>query len=114
MLASRFVVASTAALFLGATISAAIAGDRHRHHHRGDIVGGNGLPSVVHGLGTFSGAISAARVRGNGIYFAIEASRSTTITTYRAPKATIIEVSLEAPDNACSFEAGVCVIRPRN
>lgn len=82
------------------------------HDHRQDIVGGAGLPSVVPGIGTFAGSISAARVRGNGIYFAVEGSRSD-VVSYRPPVAKIIEVEAEMEDSACSYEAGVCVIRLR-
>ena len=73
---------------------------------------GAGLPSVVPGIGTFAGSVSAARVRGNGIYFAVEGSRSD-VVSYRPPVAKIIEVEAEMEDSACSYEAGVCVIRLR-
>ena len=85
---------------------------RHGHPHRDAVDGGAGLPSVVPGIGTFAGSISAVRVRGSGIYFAVEGSRSD-VVTYRPPVARIIEVDAEMDDSACSYEAGVCVIRPR-
>lgn len=104
-----------------ALASSSLAGEHirrhHAHHHGGfghhdrTIVGGDGLPSVVPGLGTFAGSIAAVRAKGNGIYFASDISVRKT-APYQAPKARIIEVSLENPEGACSFEAGVCVIRP--
>lgn len=82
------------------------------HPHLQAVVGGAGLPSVVPGIGTFAGSISAVRVRGSGMYFAIEGSRSGVIP-YRPPVARIIGIDAEMDDSACSYEAGVCVIRPR-
>ncbi|MCL6707378.1 hypothetical protein M8R20_10235 [Pseudomonas sp. R2.Fl] len=105
---------------LAALASSSFAGEhsrRHHHHHGGfahhgrAVVGGDGLPSVVPGLGTFAGSIAAVRVKGNGIYFASDIS-ARKAAPYQAPKARIIEVSQENPQSACSFEAGVCVIRP--
>lgn len=87
-------------------------GHGHGHPHSDTVVGGAGLPSVVPGIGTFAGSISAVRVRGSGVYFAIEGSRGD-IITYRPPAAKIIEIDAEMDDSACSYEAGVCVIRPR-
>lgn len=112
------VIAGTLSLVLNATwLNAGEYG--HSPHspdlgrpHQDTVVGGAGLPSVVPGIGTFAGSISAVRVRGSGIYFAIEGSRSDVIT-YRPPAAKIIEVDTEMDDSACSYEAGVCVIRPQ-
>ncbi|WP_454289162.1 hypothetical protein [Rhizobium arsenicireducens] len=84
----------------------------HDRPYQQSIVGGAGLPSVVPGIGTFAGSISAVRVRGAGIYFAIEGSRGDVIS-YRPPTAKIIEINAETDDSACSYEAGVCVIRPK-
>ena len=114
------VIAGALSLLLNATwLSAGEYGhgfhphrDGHGHPHRRAVVGGAGLPSVVPGIGTFAGSISAVRVRGSGIYFAIEGSRSDVIP-YRPPVARIIEVDAQMDDSACSYEAGVCVIRPR-
>ena len=113
-------IAGTLSLLLSATwLNAGEYGhgfDPHRHGHghphRDAVVGGAGLPSVVPGIGTFAGSISAVRVRGSGIYFAIVGSRSD-VVTYRPPAAKIIEIDAEMDDSACSYEAGVCVIRPR-
>ncbi|PPJ45300.1 hypothetical protein C0075_05930 [Rhizobium sp. KAs_5_22] len=112
------VIAGTLSLVLNATwLNAGEYGhsphspDRGRQHQDA-VVGGAGLPSVVPGIGTFAGSISAVRVRGSGIYFAIEGSRSDVIK-YRPPAAKIIEIDAEMDDSACSYEAGVCVIRPQ-
>nr|WP_237351659.1 hypothetical protein [Rhizobium sp. ACO-34A] len=82
------------------------------HHDGGAVIGGNGLPSVVPGLGTFTGSLTAVRVKGTGIYMAIEKWPVNNRTAYQPPKAKIIEIDAETGDAACSFEAGVCVIRP--
>ncbi len=71
---------------------------------------GSGLPSVIPGIGTYAGSISALRVPGAGIYFMIERSGYKQARPHLAPKARIIKV--EAHDSACRYEAGVCVIRP--
>lgn len=90
-------------------------GGRHHHHGRGEaVIGSNGLPSVVPGIGTFVGSISALRVKGNGVFLAIERNARPQVAAYRVPKAKIIEISAENPEEACAFEAGVCVIRPKN
>lgn len=86
---------------------------QHRQNHGDAVIGGAGLPSVVPGIGTFAGSISAVRVRGSGIYFAVEGSKSD-VVGYRPPPAKIIEIGAEMEDAACAYEAGVCVIRPRN
>lgn len=95
-------------------------GQRHQNdkRHGGrklrvDIVGGNGLPSVLSGIGTYAGSIAAVRVPRNGIYFAVDRDLPfPQPTVVLEPKARIIDVS-EADDDACSYEAGVCVIRLR-
>jgi hypothetical protein len=90
-------------------------GGRHHHHGRGEaVIGSNGLPSVVPGIGTFVGSISALRIKGNGVFLAIERNPQPHVIAYRAPKAKIIEISAENPEESCAFEAGVCVIRPQN
>lgn len=114
------VIAGTLSLLIGATQLNAGEYSHSRHpdrsgydrHYQQTVVGGAGLPSVIPDIGTFAGSISAVRVRGAGIYFAIEGSRSD-VVTYRPPVARIIEVDAEMDDSACSYEAGVCVIRPR-
>ena len=85
----------------------------HRHHHRHhDTTSGlvdSTLPSIIPGLGTYSGAFSALRVRGNGIYFSVSGLGSDRPARPR-PRAKIIDISSGIAD-PCSYEAGVCVIR---
>lgn len=86
---------------------------RHHHHHAGQPAsygGGYGLPTIVPGLGTFAGSISALRVRGVGTYFYVEGFGNEKPAMIPAPKAKII--SVKAAKNPCSYENGVCVIRP--
>jgi hypothetical protein len=94
----------------------------YRHHNpdrysRQDVVGGNGLPSHIKGIGTYAGSISGVRFKGNGIYFYKEnrpaywQANGTTQQTL-APKAKIIHVNARTTGAECSYEAGVCVIRP--
>ncbi|TQN58822.1 hypothetical protein FLX27_24625 [Agrobacterium tumefaciens] len=91
---------------------------RHHYQQRQSQVSfsTDGLPSTLSG-GTYVGAISALRVRGNGNYFAIGGGLSrrvaaTTTATPLAPKAKIINVRAATAGNACAYEHGVCVIRP--
>lgn len=121
----KYRLAATAlAIALGSTIGISEAGERYdrhgRHHHGHDhgrrdaVIGSNGLPSVIPGIGTFAGSISGLRIKGNGVFFAIDRAPTSKVIVHRAPIAKIIEISAENPDQACSFEAGVCVIRPKN
>jgi hypothetical protein len=93
----------------------------YRHHNpdrdtRQEVVGGNGLPSYIPRVGTYAGSISGVRFKGNGIYFykqgrpAFSQANSTSQTL--APKAKIIHVNARTAGAECSYEAGVCVIRP--
>lgn len=108
------------AIALGSTIGIAKAGEgydqRHGQHHGRSqaIIGSNGLPSVIPGIGTFAGNISGQRIKGNGVFFAINRAPGPKVIAYRPPVAKIIEISAEDADQACSYEAGVCVIRPKN
>jgi hypothetical protein len=89
--------------------------DRHPHHHhqrQQSVGGGDGLPSVVPGVGTFAGNLSAVHIKGNGLFIAFDRRANHRTVVVPAPKAQIIEISAENEDSACSFEAGVCVIRP--
>jgi hypothetical protein len=113
-----FRVALASALTLLFAFNLASAGDRkkdrprqHHHHERG-IIGSDGLPSVVPGVGTFVGNLSAVRIKGNGIFIAVDRRATHRNVVVPSPKAQIIEISAENEDGACSFEAGVCVIRP--
>lgn len=74
------------------------------------VTAGSGLPSVIPGIGTYAGSISALRVPGAGIYFMVERSGYKQTRPHLAPKARIIKI--KAGDSACRYEAGVCVIRP--
>ncbi len=116
---SLFRVALASALALPLASTVASAGDwgadhhRHRHeHHQQSVFGGDGLPSVVPGVGTFVGSLSAVRIKGNGIFIALDRRQPRHSVIVAAPKVQIIEISAENEDSACSFEAGVCVIRP--
>ncbi len=114
---SRVALASALTLLLASTVASAgdRATDRDRHndhHHDRGIVGSDGLPSVVPGVGTFVGNLSAVRIKGNGIFIAVDRPATRRNEAVPAPKAQIIEISAENEDGACSFEAGVCVIRP--
>lgn len=112
------------AITIASSFGLAAAGERHRQHqghHQGDhqgrseaIIGTNGLPSVIPGIGTFAGSISGLRIKGNGVFLAINSDVRPKVVAYRAPKAKIIEISEENHEDSCSFEAGVCVIRPNN
>ena len=91
---------------------------RHDNQHRQsqDSFSTDGLPSTLPG-GTYVGAISALRVRGNGNYFAIGGGLSgrvavATTGTQLAPRAKIINVHAETAGDACAYEHGVCIIRP--
>lgn len=84
---------------------------RHHHHRPPPSYGGGyGLPTIVPGLGTFAGSISALRVRGVGTYFFIEGFGKSKDRMIPAPKAKII--SVETTKDPCAYENGVCVIRP--
>ncbi|MBB4403279.1 hypothetical protein GGD52_004202 [Agrobacterium tumefaciens] len=91
---------------------------QHNYQHRQSQVSfsTDGLPSTLPG-GTYVGAISALRVRGNGNYFAIGgrlSRKSATVATgaQLAPKAKIIDVRAATAGDACAYEHGVCIIRP--
>jgi len=77
--------------------------------------GGNALPSATSG-GTYFGGLSAWSDPGNGMYFYSERGgygyySGATDSDYRAPRAKIIHVTPSTASSACSWEAGVCVIR---
>lgn len=106
---------------LAVPVMAAENYNTYRHHNpdryaRQEVVGGNGLPSHIPGIGTYAGSVSGVRFKGNGIYFynegrpAYSQVKSTSQTL--APKAKIIHVNSRTKGAECSYEAGVCVIRP--
>lgn len=114
-----FLMAMTATVLSASSASAGDWGyqgrhdgwNRHHHHHLPPSYGGGyGLPTIVPGLGTFAGSISALRVRSVGTYFYIEGMGAKKERMLPAPKAKII--SVQAAKDPCSYENGVCVIRP--
>ncbi|MBW9066393.1 hypothetical protein JNB71_24105 [Rhizobium herbae] len=77
--------------------------------------GGDDFPSQALG-GTYFGGLSAWSDAGNGTYFNSEGGgygyfNGATDSDYRAPRAKIIRVTPSTAGRACSWEAGVCVIR---
>ncbi len=77
--------------------------------------GGDDFPSQALG-GTYFGGLSAWSDPGNGTYFYSERNgygyfNGATDNDYRAPRAKIIRVTPSTVGRACSWEAGVCVIR---
>lgn len=82
---------------------------QHRKDHNAAVASPGGLPSIVPGVGTYSGAISAVQIKGVGNYFMVSGNLGADDGPVLAPKARIIEIE---GDDACSYEAGVCVIRP--
>lgn len=93
--------------------TASIAGDwqhRPRVRHCQDVVGVNGLPSRICGLGTFSGGVSAVRIRGVGNYFYIQRNVGKQLVNPLRPKAKVVS---SRKGTSCSMENGVCVIRPQ-
>ncbi|WP_416407690.1 hypothetical protein [Agrobacterium rosae] len=113
----RFVAVATVFSIAVTAVAAEDFGSRRNFGHHQATVGSNGLPSVIPRIGTYSGAISALRVRGNGNYFAIDNGLSRAGQDRRAampvaPKARIIHVDAQSISSACAYEKGVCVIRP--
>lgn len=87
---------------------------RHHGNARASVAGGDGLPSYVRGIGTFSGGLSAVRFKRNGIYFSADGGSfnrryGDNGSTVRSR---IIDVNQKTIGAECSYEAGVCVIRP--
>ncbi|WEX77222.1 hypothetical protein PYH37_005611 [Sinorhizobium numidicum] len=79
--------------------------------------GGYDFPSVTPGIGTYAGGISAFREEGNGIYFSRDGgygyfAENIAEPTPPAKRAKIIIVSPQTNASACSWEHGVCVVRP--
>ncbi|NTJ43293.1 hypothetical protein G6L28_11875 [Agrobacterium larrymoorei] len=89
-------------------------GDRHHPDTHHSIAGGKGLPSYDRGIGTYAGGISAVRFKRNGIYFALDRGSINTGSIKRAGeiRSRVITVNRETMGAECSYEAGVCVIRP--
>lgn len=81
----------------------------------GQSYGGHGFPSETPG-GTYFGGLSAWTDPGNGTYFRSERNgygyySGDTGMTYPAVRPKIIRVTPSTAGRACSWEAGVCVIR---
>lgn len=98
------------------------AGDYHSHSHgprahwqaKQSVIGGDGLPSYVNRIGTYAGGISAVRFKRNGIYFSTDGGVAYLPVPGRidAIGPHIIHVNERSANANCSYEAGVCVIRP--
>ncbi|OAP39067.1 hypothetical protein AU381_08155 [Sinorhizobium glycinis] len=92
-------------------------GNYRAGRYSGEIDGSYDFPSGIPGLGTYAGNLSAYQQPGNGIYFRQAGSYSSfagdgleTVPPAESPK--IIVVSPQTDDSACSWEQGVCVVRP--
>jgi hypothetical protein len=86
--------------------------NHHRQQYR-SYYGGDGLPSYIRGIGTYAGAVSGMRAPRNGIYFAAEGTNGNATSTIPSPyRPRIIHVNRKTMGAECSYEAGVCVIRP--
>lgn len=120
---------AAAAAMIVLSVPPASAMDALRHHgrhpgffdeagrfpHREALLAGisvNGLPTHIPGLGTYVGAISAVRDRGNGNYFALEDGLGMADLSIDRGAAKIIHVTPETAAANCRYEYGVCIIRP--
>ncbi len=121
MLWTRIAVILAAMTISVAGVSNAAAGDvygysNHKHGHRHQersFYGGDRLPSYISGIGTYAGGIAGIRDRGNGIYFAMDRwSNEGRASTSKPVGPRIIHVNRKTAGAECSYEAGVCVIRP--
>lgn len=102
--------AIVAALLLLASGAAEADGRKGGFHgQRHGFPGGHGLPSIRPGHGTYAGASAALHVRGLGTYVAAEGIDAG-IGVITAPGPRIIDARKGPP---CSWESGVCVIRPQ-
>lgn len=90
--------------------------DERRNHWQAkqSVVGGNGLPSHVARIGTYAGGISAVSFKRNGIYFSADGGGEYLPVRGRisSVEPRIISVNKRSANANCSYEAGVCVIRP--
>ncbi|WP_341857936.1 hypothetical protein [Sinorhizobium medicae] len=88
------------------------------HSFGGD--GGHGnhdFPTPISDIGTYAGGLSAYRDEGNGIYFSRDGGYSylagdTIVRNTSSKRAKIIILSPQVNASACSWERGVCVVRP--
>ena len=87
--------------------------DYSNTRHQGkSYYGGDGLPSHLKGVGAYLGAFYASRAPRNGNYFTVEGSGRGVRYRNDAASPRIIHVDSRASGKNCSYEAGVCVIRP--
>ena len=113
--------AVVSALLIIALAAPAIAGENRSHrdrHHDNSRSGGtySDYSSHIPGLGTYSGSVSAVRVRGLGNYFYLDGRPGSsdvkfvdeTHAAHSGPK--IIHVS--TTHDGCHYQAGVCIIKP--
>lgn len=111
----------TALAVLLPTVSDGFAGDRRnddrklrRHHHRPVvIIDRSPAINVIPGTGTYSGSITVYHVPGMGTSTWLQGVRRNVAMVPAPVDMKIIAVDEEG-DNACSYENGVCVIRPRS
>lgn len=116
-------IASTTLAVLGPIMVAnhAYATDHVEHEKRGhsnrqtqqSYYGGNGLPSHIRNVGTYAGSAYTMRARRNGTYVSADAAIHNPAQirgNWTSP--TIIRINARTMDETCSYEAGVCVIRP--
>ena len=83
-------------------------GQKQRYYY-----GGNGLPSHIRNVGTYSGSAFAIHKPRNGTYVSANGAVShLTKTSEGWDRPQIIRINAKTMDEACSYEAGVCVIRP--
>lgn len=121
MLSTRIAVISAFIMLSLAGVSSAYADDGYRYsdhkhdhgHQNSSFYGGDGLPSYIGGIGTYAGGIAGIRDRRNGIYFAMDRlSNEDRVFINRTIRPRIIDVNRKTAGAECSYEAGVCVIRP--
>lgn len=75
------------------------------------------FPTPIPDIGTYAGGLSAFRDEGNGIYFSRDGGYAylageTVAANPSSKRAKIIIVSPQVNASACSWEHGVCVVRP--
>lgn len=75
------------------------------------------FPTPIPDIGTYAGGLSAFRDEGNGIYFSRDGGYAylageTAAANPSSKRAKIIIVSPQVNASACSWEHGVCVVRP--
>ncbi|MDW9639158.1 hypothetical protein [Sinorhizobium meliloti] len=82
-----------------------------------DSYGSYDFPTPIPDIGTYAGGLSAFREEGNGIYFSRDGGYAylageTVAANPSSKRAKIIIVSPQVNASACSWEHGVCVVRP--